>query len=71
MAVQSLLKPKDVARVLSISERAVYHMAKERRLPCVKWGKSVRFDPVDIAKFIEDNKHKVIDYEAIADTMCV
>lgn len=66
-----LLKVKDVARILSISERAVYHLAKKRTIPCIQWNKSVRFDPVDIARFIEDNRRAAIDIEALADTMCV
>jgi excisionase family DNA binding protein len=71
MAGSMLLKVKDVARIMSISERAVYRLAEERKIPCIKWDRSVRFDPVDVAKFIEDNRREAIDYEAIADTMCV
>lgn len=71
MAGTMLLKVKDVARIMSISERAVYRLAEERKLPSIKWDRSVRFDPVDVAKFIEENRREAIDYEAIADTMCV
>ena len=67
----TLLRPEDVARIMSISLRAVYRLAEARKIPCIKWDRSVRFDPVDVAKFIEDNRRKVIDYETIADTMCV
>lgn len=56
---------------MSISLRAVYLLAEKRKLPCIKWDRSVRFDPVDVAKFIEDNRREAIDFEAIADTMCV
>ena len=56
---------------MSISLRAVYLLAEKRKLPCIKWGRSVRFDPVDVEKFIENNRQDAIDFEAIADTMCV
>ena len=72
MAQQAtLLRPEDVARIMSISLRAVYRLAEARKIPCIKWDRSVRFDPVDVAKFIEENRREAIDYDAIADTMCV
>jgi hypothetical protein len=67
----TLLTANDVARIMSISLRAVYLLAEKRKLPCIKWDRSVRFDPVDVAKFIEDNRREAIDFEALADTMCV
>ena len=67
----TLLTANDVARIMSISLRAVYLLAEKRKLPCIKWDRSVRFTPEDVAKFIEDNRREAIDYEAIADTMCV
>lgn len=67
----TLLRAEDVARIMSISLRAVYHLAETRKLPSIKWDRSVRFDPMDVAKFISDNRREAIDYEAIADTMCV
>lgn len=67
----TLLKPEEVARIMSISLRAVYRLAEARKIPCIKWDRSVRFDPTDVAKFIEENRRCAIDYEAIANTMCV
>ena len=66
-----LLRVKDVARILSVSERAVYHLAESRIIPTIKWNKSVRFDPIDVAKFIDDNRREAIDYEALAETRCL
>lgn len=72
MAQQTmLLRAEDVARIMSISVRAVYRLSESRKLPSIKWDRSVRFDPVDVAKFIEDNRREAIDIEALADTMCV
>lgn len=66
-----LLDVKDVARMLSISTRAVYLLAEERKIPAVKWGRSVRFRPIDVAKFVEDHTIMPRDYEAEAETMCI
>ena len=71
MNTTQLLDVKDVARMLSISTRAVYHLAENRKIPTVKWGKSVRFRPIDIAKFVDDHIILPRDYEAEADTLCV
>ena len=67
----NVIESRDVARIMSISVRAVYRLSESRKLPCIKWDRSVRFDPVDVAKFIEDNRREAIDIEALADTMCV
>lgn len=71
MATTTLLRAEDVARIMSISVRAVYRLSESRKLPSIKWDRSVRFHPVDVAKFIEDNRREAIDYEALADTICV
>lgn len=47
--------------MLSISTRAVYRLAEKHDIPCVKWARSVRFFPEDIAQFLEKNRHKAID----------
>jgi excisionase family DNA binding protein len=35
----------DVASLLNISERQVYKLAADGRIPCFKIGNSIRFDP--------------------------
>ena len=65
-----LLRAEYVARIMIISVRAVYRLSESRKLPSIKWDRSVRFDPVDVAKFIEDNRREAIDIEALADTIC-
>jgi excisionase family DNA binding protein len=64
-----LLDVKDVARLLSVSTRAVYRLSDARKLPSVKWGRSLRFRPVDVAKFIDEHTVEAIDFEAEADTI--
>jgi len=39
------LSVSDVASLLNISERQVYKLAAEGRIPCFKIGSSIRFDP--------------------------
>lgn len=51
-----LLDMKDVAAHLGVSERHVRHLVSQRRIPFVKWGHFVRFDPTEIATWINENK---------------
>jgi hypothetical protein len=51
-----LLKPSEAAGVLKICPRTLWQLTREGRLPCVRIYRSVRYDPKDIAKFIENQK---------------
>lgn len=42
----------DVAALLNISERQVYKLAAENRIPSFKIGGSVRFDPAAFAAWL-------------------
>lgn len=66
-----LLKANDVARYLGVSVREAYRLIQSRRITSVKFGKTVRVTPEDLARFIEANKVEAIDYEAVAETICV
>jgi excisionase family DNA binding protein len=46
------LTVSDVAELLNISERQVYKLAAENRIPSFKIGGSVRFDPAEIAAWL-------------------
>lgn len=65
-----LLDVKQVADILGISVRAVYRLTDKKAIACVKWGRSVRIAPDDLAKFIDSHKVEAIDFEALADTIC-
>ncbi len=54
----SLLTVSDVARQLSVSPRTVQSWAQRGVLVCVRVGAVVRFDPNDVAAFIEANKKR-------------
>jgi excisionase family DNA binding protein len=51
-----LLDTPALAACLSITERHVRRLVAERRIPFVKVGRFVRFDPVDVARWLEDAK---------------
>jgi excisionase family DNA binding protein len=42
----------EVADLLNISERQVYKLAAEFRIPCFKIGGSIRFDPAAVAEWL-------------------
>src|SRR4051812_28408655 len=46
-----LLTIVDVAELLAVSVRYVYRLVGERRIPYVKWGRYVRFEPNDLARW--------------------
>ena len=48
----SALTVADVAELLSISERQVYKLVAQHRIPCFKIGGSIRFDPFAIALWL-------------------
>ena len=42
----------DIAELLNISERQVYKLAAEHRIPCFKVGGCIRFDPRAVAVWL-------------------
>ena len=46
------LTVNDVARLLNVSERQIYKLAAEHRIPCFKVGGSIRFDPLSISAWL-------------------
>ena len=59
---------RDLARLLSIAEvadalgvdvRHVRRLVYERRIPYIKWGHLIRFDPADIMIWLEDNRRPI------------
>jgi len=51
-----LMGVEEVAELTSIPESTVRRMVTKGRIPCVRLGKHVRFDPEDVAEWIEGNK---------------
>jgi excisionase family DNA binding protein len=49
---------KAVAEHLRVDVRHVRRLVFERRIPYVKWGHLLRFDPDEIASWLEANRHR-------------
>jgi len=48
-----LLTIREVADHLGVTERHVRRLVAERRIPFVKWGHLLRFDPDEIAPWLD------------------
>lgn len=48
-----LLDVAGIAEHLGVSERHIRRLVAERRIPYVKWGHLVRFDPVEVGKWLQ------------------
>lgn len=53
-----LIKPRDVAKMLSVGMTQVYRLAKDREIPSVTIGKSIRFDPADVLEYIRAQRRE-------------
>ncbi len=53
-----LLTLKQVADQLSVNERHVRRLVAERRIPYVKWGHLLRFDPDEIAEWLDGSRRR-------------
>jgi excisionase family DNA binding protein len=53
-----LLDIAGVAEHLAVSERHVRRLVTERRIPYVKWGHLLRFDPDEIADWLDTGRRR-------------
>ena len=53
-----VLRPKDAAKALGISERALWAAANSGRIPVVRFGRSTRYDVRDLIAYIDAHKSK-------------
>lgn len=49
---QLLLRARDAAKLLSISERKLWQLTHDGQVPVVRFGRVVRYDPRDLEQFI-------------------
>jgi excisionase family DNA binding protein len=47
---------REAAQALSISERTLWSLTHDGKIPCIRIGRSVRYDPADIREWIECQK---------------
>ena len=51
---RSLVSIEDVAQMLGVGVRHVRRLVADRRMPYVKWGHLLRFDPVEIEAWLDE-----------------
>ncbi|MEL6396613.1 MAG: helix-turn-helix domain-containing protein [Planctomycetota bacterium] len=51
-----LLTEREAAAVLSISPRKLWELRMCRKIPCIRFGRAVRYDPEDLTAWIKSNK---------------
>ena len=51
--VRRLMNISEVAEQLGVDVRHVRRLVHERRIPYIKWGHLLRFDPVEVAAWID------------------
>lgn len=52
-----LLTVQEAAQYLAVSVSTLYGWVWQRRVPFIKIGRALRFDPLDLAAFVNANKH--------------
>ena len=57
----TLIDIEAVGRRLGVSVRHVRRLVHERRIPFIKWGHLLRFDRVEIARWLDDARVDVMD----------
>ena len=48
-----LLNTDDIAEHLGVEPRHVRRLVQERRIPFIKWGHYFRFDPAEVARWLD------------------
>ena len=49
----NLFNRGEIADYIGVSERTISNMMRQRRIPVIKIGKTVRFDPLKVRKALE------------------
>ncbi len=52
----TLLDASEVASILNVAKDTVYQWVKRHALPCVRFGDCMRFDPRQLADWLESRK---------------
>lgn len=53
-----LISVREAAKILGCSERTLWTLTAKGGMPVVKIGRSVRYSPADVARWIESNTVK-------------
>lgn len=57
-ALPRLLDVPGLAAHLGVKERHIRRLIAERRIPFIKWGHLIRFDPDDIASWLGSHRRR-------------
>ena len=49
----ALLNRDQIAKFLGVSPRTISNMVRQRRIPVIKFGGTVRFDPIRVRKALD------------------
>jgi excisionase family DNA binding protein len=55
-SLPTLLSVEGLAEHLGVTVRHVRQLVAERRIPYIKWGHLVRFDPVDVSAWLQQQR---------------
>jgi excisionase family DNA binding protein len=59
-----LLRPREAARALAISERTLWELTRRGEIPHVRLGRAVRYRPADLDAWAEARKQSGLQKEA-------
>ncbi len=48
-----LITREEAARLLTISERKLWELTSARKVPCIRFGRAVRYDARDLRQWVE------------------
>jgi len=51
-----LLRVRDVARYLGLSENTIHHMCRKRRIPYLKISGRIRFEPDEFYRWVSEHR---------------
>jgi excisionase family DNA binding protein len=54
---RQLMTIVEVATALGVDVRHVRRLVHERRIPYIKWGHLLRFDPIELAGWIDTHRN--------------
>jgi excisionase family DNA binding protein len=52
----SLIDLPTLADKLGVNHRHIRRLVAERRIPFIKWGHLLRFDPIDVRQWIDEHR---------------
>ena len=56
--MEALIDLPTVALRLNVSERHIRRLVQERRIPFIKWGRLLRFDPAEIDAWLDEKRRQ-------------